>query len=255
MLPAQRRDRILSEVHKDRFISVLDLAQRLSVSLSTVRRDLVDLEREGVIVRTHGGAALVGRGLPEEMSEKVRAQQRTEQKRAIARAAAPLIEGSGTAILDTGTTTLEVARHLNPKEHLRIVTDSVEIAWELRDRENITVILTGGVMRKNAYNLFGTLAEQALMGLHAQVCVMGCSGLTLEEGLTKHDIEALPVRRRMVEVSRQLVVVADSSKLGRTGLASICEIEGVDTLVTDSEISLEFRQALEGRGVNVIIAD
>lgn len=255
MLPAQRRDRILSEVHKDRFISVLELAQRLSVSISTVRRDLVDLEREGVIVRTHGGAALVGRGLPEEMSEKVRAQQRIEQKRAIARAAAPVIEGSGTAILDSGTTTLEVARCLNPREHLRIVTDSVEIAWELRDRENITVILTGGVMRKNAYNLFGTLAEQSLMGLHAQVCVMGCSGLTLEEGLTKHDIEALPVRRRMIEVSRQLIVVADSSKLGRTGLASICEIERVDTLITDPEISPEFKRGLEGHGVEVIIAE
>lgn len=255
MLPVQRREHILGELHKVRFVSLQDLAQRLKASVSTVRRDLVDLEREGVVVRTYGGVGLAGRDLPEEMSEATRATQRVEQKRAIGRVAAQLVEGLGSVVLDAGTTTTEVARALYPSQRLRVVTDSVEIAWELRNRENITVILTGGVMRPNAYNLFGTMAEQTLMGLHVQACVMGCSGLTLEEGLTKHDIEALPVRRRMVEASRQLIVVADSSKLGRIGLGSVCEIEGIHTLVTDAEIPPAFREALEQRGVSVVITE
>ncbi|BDG60156.1 DeoR/GlpR family DNA-binding transcription regulator [Caldinitratiruptor microaerophilus] len=255
MLPAERRDRIVRELRKDRFLSVTELAGRLGASISTIRRDLAELEQEGVIVRTHGGAGLNTAGLPKEMAGSVRALQQVPQKQSIGRATARLLANMSTAILDGGTTTLEVARALNPTRHLRVITDSVEIAWELRDRENVTVILTGGIMRRSAYNLFGSLAEQALAGLHAEVCVMGCSGLSLTEGLTKHDIEALPVRRRMVEVSSRLIVVADSTKLGRVGLVAVCGVDRIHTLVTDSGIPPAFRAALEEQGVEVIIAD
>lgn len=256
MLPAERRNRIIQELRKDRFLSVTDLANRLGASISTIRRDLAELVQQGVIIRIHGGAALnTTVELPEEMAGAVRARQQVPQKQAIGRAAARLISGVSTVILDGGTTTLEVARALHPDRHLRVITDSVEIAWELRDREHVTVILTGGIMRRHAYNLFGSLAEQVLAGLHAEVCVMGCSGLSLAEGLTKHDIEAIPVRRRMVEVSRHLVVVADSTKLGRVGLAAVCGVDRIHTLVTDIGIPPEFRAALEERGIEVIVAD
>lgn len=255
MLPLQRREHILTELHKERFLSVADLAQRLSASISTIRRDLVELEREGVAVRTHGGAGLTGGWQPEEIARAVRAEKRVGQKEAIGRAAARLLTEVGTVILDAGTTTMEVARNLHPTDHLRVVTDSLDIAWELKDRENVTVILTGGILRAGAYNLFGPTAEQSIMTLHAEVCVMGCTGLTVEDGLFKHDIEALPVRRRMVEASRKLIVTCDSSKLGKNGLVNVCGFELIDTVVTDAEISPAFRLQLEENGVAVVIAD
>lgn len=257
MLPAERRERILNALQATRFLSVAQLARRTGSSESTIRRDLAELEREGLIVRTRGGAGIAtgAGGFSGEMSKDARSQHRAEQKAAIGRAAARLVEDVGTVILDAGTTTLEVARALNPSQKLRVVTDSLDIAWELRDRENVTVILSGGILRKGAYNLYGSMAEQAMAGLHAQLCVMGCSGLTLEEGLTKHDIEAEFVRKRMVEASQRLVVVADSSKLGVTGLVSICALEEIDVLVTDKEIPAEFQQMLEEHGIQVIIAD
>lgn len=254
MLPAQRREMLLAELHKDRFLTVTELVQRLGSSLSTVRRDLADLEREGVIVRTHGGAGLAGSALPEDMSGAARAAQHPTEKQLIGRAAAQLIGTMGTVIIDSGTTTLEVARALEPSQPLRVVTDSLEIAWELRDRANVMVIMTGGVVRPGAYNLYGPQAEQAMLGLHTQACVMGATGISPDQGLTKHDIEALPVRRRMVEASRQTIAVADSSKLGAVGLVKICDIEEIDTLVTDSGISPALQEAFERAGVRVVIA-
>lgn len=254
MLPAQRRELLLAELQKDRFVTVNELVQRLNSSLSTVRRDLAELEREGIIVRTHGGAGLAGDALPEDMSGAVRAQKHPTEKQLIGRTAAELIDGMGAVILDAGTTTLEVARALYPSRPMRVVTDSLEIAWELKDRTNVTVILTGGIVRQGSYNLLGSLAEQAVMGLHAQVCVMGCTGLSPEQGLTKHDIEAVPVRRRMVENARQVIVVADSSKLGTIGLVKVCDLEEVNTLVTDAGLTAEQKELFEKYGVTVVIA-
>lgn len=226
----------------------------LKVSLSTIRRDLIELEQAGVLIRTRGGACL-SHCLPEAGKTEVRAQMRTAEKHKIGRLAAKLVERAGSIILDAGTTTLEVARALNPPQSLRVITDSVEIAYELRDRQNITVIVTGGIMRPYAYNLFGGMGEQMLAGLHAQVCVMGGSALSLEEGLTKHDVESLPIRRKMVEISRQLVAVIDSSKFEKTGVGTVCPVTRINLLVTDAGISAEFRQALERQGVKVMVAE
>ncbi|MDK2927551.1 MAG: hypothetical protein PWR31_1241 [Bacillota bacterium] len=254
MLAAQRREEIRSALQQKGWLSVTELAQIVGASLSTIRRDLIELEQAGVLVRTRGGTCLAGR-LPEEMSEHVRAQKHAVEKKKIGQAAARLVDNAGSIILDAGTTTLEVARALNPVQPLRVITDSVEIAYELRDKENIVVIVTGGIMRPHAYNLFGGMGEQMLAGMHAQICVMGGSALSLEEGLTKHDIESMPIRRKMVEISRQLIAVVDSSKFSKTGLASVCPVTRINVLVTDSGIDSAFRSAIEKAGVQVIVAE
>jgi len=255
MIPAERHERIKSELEKNGFASVNELAERLGISISTVRRDLIDLENEGIVIRSRGGAGLAGHKLSLPAAQSSRAEQHITQKHKIGRKAAELIENSGCAILDAGTTTLEVARCLKPRKPLRIITDSIEIAYELRDRENVTVLVTGGILRNESYNLYGGFGEYMLNAMHAQVCVMGASGLTLREGLTKHDIEALPIRQKMIEISHDLVCLADSSKFDVTGLVSICPIDRVDTLITDNGIKPEFKKALEDMGIEVIIAE
>jgi len=225
----------------------------LNISISTVRRDLIELEEDGVILRTRGGARCASHKLVLEADVTKRAVHNIDEKRRIGAKAAELVMDSGCLILDGGTTTLEVARHLKPRKPLRVITDSIEIAYELRDRENVTVLVTGGILKPEAYNLYGGFAEHMLRSMHAQVCVMGVIGLTIQEGLTKHDIEALPIRQKMVEISRQLICVADSSKFGVTGLVSVCPVDQLDTLITDDGIQPDFKKALENLGIKVVI--
>lgn len=254
MLLAERQEKISQLLEGKQWLSVNELSALLKVSPSTVRRDLIELEQAGVLVRTRGGARLA-LPLPEEFSGAMRAQKHKQEKELIGRVTARLVENAGSIILDGGTTTLEVARALEPVTPLRVITDSIEIAYELRDCKNIVVVVTGGIMRSRAYNLFGAIAEQTLAGMHAEICVMGASALSLEEGLTKHDIEALPVRKKFLEISRNLLVVCDSSKFNRTGLASVCPVTSINKLVTDPGIDSAFMKELEKHGVQVIIAD
>lgn len=253
MIPAERLEKIKTEIENNGFVSVAELSKRLGISISTVRRDLIDLESEGLVVRTRGGAGLAGHELSLETARSARAEEHSSQKEKIGQKAAELIENSGCIILDAGTTTLEVAKYLRPKVPLRVITDSIEIAYELRDRENVVVLITGGIMRPDSYNLYGGFAEQMLSSMHAEVCVMGAIGLSLREGLTKHIIEALPIRQKMVEISHRLICVADSSKFDVTGLVSICPIERIDVIITDNGIEPAFKNSLEELGIEVII--
>lgn len=254
MLPEERKEKITNELARSGFVSVNELTRRLNISLSTVRRDLIELEEDGVILRTRGGARYAEQKLVLEAPADDRAVSHITQKQRIGAKAAELVENMGCMILDAGTTTLEVARSLYPSQPLRVITDSVEIAYELRNRDNVTVLVTGGIMNSEAYNMYGGFAEQMLRSMHAQVCVMGAVGLTVQEGLTKHDIEALSVRQKMLEISRKLICVADSSKLGVTGLVSVCSIDRLDVLVTDEGIPTEMKETLESLGITVVVA-
>lgn len=255
MIQAERHEKIKSELEKNGFVSASELSKRLGISLSTVRRDLIDLEDAGVAVRSRGGAGHAGNVLTAVAAESSRAANHAEQKQKIGMKAAELVQDSGCIVLDAGTTTLEVAKRLNPNKSLRVITDGLNIAHELRDRDNVTVLLTGGILKPAYYNLYGGFAEQMLSSMHAQICVMGAIGVSQREGLTKHDIEALPIRKKMIEISRELICVADSSKLNVSGLVTICPVDRITTLITDSGISAAFKKVLEEVGIEVIIAD
>lgn len=253
MIPAARKQEILNMVVSEEFISAVALAEALDSSLSTVRRDLIELEEEGLIIRTRGGASAVQRGLALDSGASTRAGANSAQKSAIGKKAAELICEAGCVVLDAGTTTLEVARHLHPKKTLRVVTDSVEIAYELRNRENVIVVVTGGVLRQGTCNLYDGMGEEFIKSMHAQVCVMGAIGFSLKGGLTKHEIESLGLRKKMVDISIQVMCVADSSKFSANGLVSVCPADLVDVLITDGGIPPALKQSFEEIGVKVIV--
>ena len=255
MIQAERLEKIKTELEKNGFVSVSELAETLGISVSTVRRDLIDLENEGIAVRSRGGAGLAGHELTIVAAQSSRLAHHAEQKQKIGMKAAEMVQDSGCIVLDAGTTTLEVAKYLKPRKPLRVITDGLQIAYELKDRENVIVLLTGGILKADAYNLYGGFAEQTIENLHAQACVMGAIGLSLREGLTKHDIEAMPVRQKMIDISHRLICVADSSKIDVTGLVTICPMERINTLITDAGIDPSFQRGLEELGVEVIVAD
>ena len=233
---AERRDRILDRLRTSGSVLVGDLAADLITSEMTIRRDLKALESEGLVRRIHGGALLV-----------------PSEKRRIGAAAATLVESGDTIILSPGTTTMEVARHLDGLRNVTVVTSAVNIAAELAPDPEIDVIVTGGHMRGTTYALVGSLAEETLRGLHVNKLFLGGNGLTVANGLTTPDLSVATTDRALLRAAERVIVAVDHSKIGRTALCQTAPIENIHVLVTDGGIPGEQRRAFERAGVEVIV--
>ena len=248
MRRAQRLDTILAELGAHGSVSVRELAVTLGASSATVRRDLELLEDQKLLSRSHGGA--VRNGLLYELPVRYRGGQQAQEKGRIADAAAERIAGAQTVGLSGGTTTTEVARRLRDRE-LTVVTNAVNIASELVISETIRLVVTGGVARPQSYELIGPLAERTLDGLNIDVLFLGVDGITAS-GVTTHDEVEAQTDRKLVERSARVVVVGDSSKIGRSALSSICALSEIDELITDLAAPADELDALGEAGVEVI---
>jgi DeoR/GlpR family transcriptional regulator of sugar metabolism len=214
-------------------LEVGELARRLDVSDMTVRRDLEELERRGLLRRIHGGAIpAVSRSY--EPPFAVRSERAVQAKRAIAVEMASLFEDGDTVLLDVGTTTLEIARALQGRTNLTVLTPSLPIANLLADEVGIRLICLGGVVRPGERSLMGSLAIHALRQFYVDLCVLGVAGLDVEAGLTEFNLEDAEVKRAALERSRQLLVAADASKLGSVAFAAVAPATRIDVLVTDA---------------------
>jgi DeoR family transcriptional regulator, aga operon transcriptional repressor len=245
---AERLDRILARLASDGSVSVRELTGSLGASSATIRRDLSLLEEQKLLSRSHGGA--VGNGVLYELPVRYRGGQRAEDKGRIADAAAGRIADAQTVGLTGGTTTTEVARRLRDRE-LTVVTNAVNIASELVVSETIRLVVTGGVARPQSYELIGPFAERTLEGLNVDVMFLGVDGVTAA-GVTTHDEIEAQTNRKMVERAARVIVVCDSSKLGRSALSSICPLAEIDELITDVGASAEQLEAVRAAGVEVV---
>lgn len=248
MRRAERLDRILGRLASDGSVSVRELSESLGASSATIRRDLSLLEEQKLLSRSHGGA--VGNGVLYELPVRYRGGQRAEDKGRIAAAAAGRIADAQTVGLTGGTTTTEVARRLRDRD-LTVVTNAVNIASELVVSETIRLVVTGGVARPQSYELIGPFAERTLEGLNVDVMFLGVDGVNAA-GVTTHDEIEAQTNRRMVERAARVIVVCDSSKLGRSALSSICPLSEIDDLITDVGASAEQLEAVRTAGVEVV---
>ncbi|WP_369212189.1 DeoR/GlpR family DNA-binding transcription regulator [Streptomyces flavofungini] len=252
MLKSDRHVRILDHVAAEGSADVTQLSRLLGVSQATVRRDLRHLSEQRLLDRTHGGA-LAG-GLSIELPLQHRADQRSPQKRAIARAAAALVPEGAVVGLTGGTTTTEVARLLADRGPVTIVTNAVNIAANLVLRPHVTLIVIGGTARSQSYELVGPIAEKTLADHHTDIAFLGVDGISAAHGCTTHDqLEAATDRSFAFHGSRT-VVVADHSKIGRTTFAKICPAADVHTLITDADAPAAELAALGDLGVRVTVA-
>ena len=232
MRQAERVGAILEHLSAHGSVSVADLAAELAVSPATIRRDLELLDDQRLLTRTHGGA--VGQGVLYELPLRYKTARHREEKRRIAVEAASRVEDGEAVGLTGGTTTTEVARMLVDRQRLTVVTNALNIASELAIRPNLKLVVTGGWARSESYELVGPLAEQSLAGLNLATVFLGVDGISFEAGLmTHHEVEA-HTNLALMERARRSVVVADSSKIGRTAFARICAIERVHELITDA---------------------
>lgn len=251
MRAAERQIKIQKSLQTQEFIDAIDLAEQLQASESSVRRDLLELEKQGLVRRVRGGAvSLQVREQPRSIA--LAATRAREQKQRIARAAAVLLEEGQTLIMDGGSTVAEVARQLQGHS-LQVITNSIPIAQIFCDSRSVELTLTGGYLYPRLGVLLGPICEEMLTKVAADVLVMGIGGIT-EAGLSNTNTLVVGSERKMLEVSRRVIVVADHSKFGRQAMAQLTTLDTIDTIVTDQELPPRFEKLLENCGVELVIA-
>lgn len=253
MLPAERRKLILELVDTHNSVSVTELCERLDVSEMTIRRDLRLLSDEGLLKRVHGGA-VSRRGRSYEPPYMVRAGANIEQKQAIARAAAALIEEGDSIALDVGTTTLELAKVVAKLSNITVVTSSLPIANILCESSDIRLIISGGVVRQQELSMTGHIAKRAYQNFWVDKAFLGIGGLDVNAGLTEYNLEDALVKQAIVDHAEKVIVIADSSKLGRTSFAWVASLASIYTLVTDWMAPPDLLDEIREHGVEVIVA-
>lgn len=250
MLLDQRRGKILEILENSGFIGLNELVDEVDASESTVRRDLEYLERIGQIRRTRGGAAYVGESLT---AFEDRRSHSSKQKQQVARVAAEMIEPGEAILLDGGTTTLEVAKALTGKS-IMVVTNSLPIITLLVNQPQIELITIGGYIYPKTGVALGPLAVSALEQIHVRKLIMSTGGLT-REGLFNSNALLVETERQMMKVAEEIVVVCDSSKLGHSALAHLCDLKAVDRIVIDDGINDEWRDIIESAEIKLNIVE
>lgn len=255
LLAEQRRRKILSILEQEGQITVHDLVERFSLSAVTIRSDLDALGATGAIVRSHGGA--VRQIEPtRDYPLHFKASLHQAEKSQIGQAAANLVQPGEVIILDSGSTTAQIARNLKARaiERVTVITDAINVVAELVDAPGIAVICTGGLLRPVSQSFVGPQAEDMLKDLHADRLFLAVDGIDLETGATTPDVLEAQLNNLMTKISKETTVVADFSKLGRRSVSRICSIDKIDRLITDTKAPEAFVQALRARGVEVIQA-
>jgi len=257
-----RRLALLELLADVEMLSVEEAADKLDVSAATIRRDFDDLAAQRMLVRTRGGA--VASTVTYELPLRYKSATRPDEKRRIGVAAAELIARHAVVGINGGTTTSAVARALAERATtlgdgsdgaaVTVVTNAVNVAHELLVRPEVKVVLTGGVARSRSYELIGPLATLVLGQLFLDVTVLGVNGITADGGASADNEGEAEINALLVEHAQSVIVVADSTKLGRRAFSKICGIDRVTTLVTDANVTDETAQSFEAQGVTVIRA-
>jgi DeoR family fructose operon transcriptional repressor len=253
LLPAERHRRIQKLLEERQVVRVSAMSELLGVSEVTIRRDLEELERRGILERIHGGA-ISNRRIRSEPRYVEAMTSHAEEKRDIGRAAAALVKPGDTLFLNGGTTTLEVFRHLEVRS-VRVVTNHVGIPLEAVDGD-LDLIVVGGQYRAPSNSLVGPFATEALRRIHATKAFIGAEGVSVRTGATTPSPAEAEIARLMIERTRgEIILVADSSKMGTVADFVIAGLEQVTGLVTDRGVDQEYRDGLGEAGVEVVVAD
>ncbi|HHT92942.1 MAG TPA: DeoR/GlpR transcriptional regulator [Clostridiaceae bacterium] len=231
----ERQSQIMKLLRKEGKVFVPQLCERFGVTSVTIRNDLNELENRGLLKRTHGGAILITK-TSFEQSIAQKQTRNMKQKDAIGKLAASFVEDGDTLAVDTGTTTMAFARHLVDKKNLTIVTNDLAIAAFLEEETDATVILIGGVVRKNHHCTIGALAVKCLDGLRVDKTFMATNGLTVEGGLTTPDMNQAEVKRKLASIGSQIILLCDSEKIGTDVFVKVMDAEEIDILITDDGV-------------------
>ena len=252
MFPEERKSKILNSLNKYGKVKVCELSQQFEVSEVTIRRDLQELEEEGMIKRVHGGAILSGNTKFEPtFSEKI--YKFYDEKESIGKLAASIIVNGDTIALDAGTTTISIARYITAK-NITVLTNSVDVAYELAKKSDVEVVITGGTIRWETRAMVGPVADNAIKNFRVDKAFIGTNGLSIINGLTTPNIIEANTKREMIKIAKQTIVVCDHTKFGTVYFAEIVDLDLVDIIITDNQIDIDVLEGFEAKGVEIMKA-
>jgi DeoR/GlpR family transcriptional regulator of sugar metabolism len=253
VLVAERQKKIVELVNERLSIRVTELSKIFSVTEETIRRDLEKLEKENLLMRSHGGAVSIEKDHGE-ISYLEREVTNAEQKRAIAAAAVRSIEPGDQIVLDASTTAWYVAKELSDMP-LTVLTNSIKVAIELSRKEQIKVISTGGTLLSQSLSYVGPLAERSLSMYHVNKAFISCKGVHLEKGLSDFNESQALLKKQMMEIAEETILMVDSSKFGTLAFSHIAPLSKINCIITDSNIDEQTRKQLEEKNLNPIIVE
>lgn len=240
MTPVSRKKLILEELTQKGKVEILELVDLLAVSAMTVRRDLDELEKQKKLIRTHGGAALP-QAIIAEQSYNQKLSEAHAQKVEIAEIAVGLIKDGMKILLDSGTTTFEIARRLKTRKSLTIVTNDIKIAAELVDSQ-LEVILLGGKIQNDVGAVFGSYAEKMLKDIHVDILFLGAHAVHSTLGITSATFEKAAIKREMINASESVYLVADAQKFEKKAFAKIADVDSITGIITDQTMPKDLEQ-------------
>jgi DeoR/GlpR family transcriptional regulator of sugar metabolism len=256
VIVVERQNNIKNILMERRSVKVTELVREFNVSEETIRRDLNQLEKEGLVKKNYGGAILV-EDLQKTADFILPVQQRKFQyyneKDEIGKRAARLIQEEQIVILDAGSTTWCVARHLQYVKDPTVISNGLNIVEESGKNESASIYLLGGELRRNSMSLVGPQAEVELQKYNADYVFLGTSGFSLRQGFTSSDLYEAEIKRAMVSAGQKIVLLADHSKFKKAGLISFCSFEEVDILITSDLADEQILKEVEKCGVEVLV--
>ncbi|ECI2704855.1 DeoR family transcriptional regulator, partial [Salmonella enterica] len=251
---SERRELIIQRLRQQGSVQVSDLSVLFGVSTVTIRNDLAFLEKQGIAVRAYGGALICDSNTSGiEPSVEDKSSLNTALKRSIARAAVELIKPGHRVILDSGTTTYEIARLMRKHTDVIAMTNGMNVANALLEAEGVELLMTGGHLRRQSLSFYGDQAEHSLQNYHFDMLFLGVDAIDLERGISTHNEDEARLNRRMCEVAERIIVVTDSSKFDRSSLHKIIDTQRIDMIIVDEGIPVESLEGLRKSGIDVIL--
>ncbi len=253
MLAKQRKEKILELLREDGSAKVIDLARIFKVTEVTIRQDLEKLDREGLVTREHGGVHL------KNFQDQVRNfslihQENLKKKEIIAEKCLDFIQPGDAIILDSGSTTTEIAKLIADYNGLTVITNALNIALILGANPNIEVVMTGGEFKPPTLSLTGQKAADFFTGLNVQKLFLATAGISLKSGLTYPSLSDLVVKKAMIDAAETTYLVADSTKIGKSSFASLGALSLIDYIITDEGIQEKHKQVFQENDIELIIA-
>lgn len=235
-------------------VSVKELSDCLNVSSMTIRRDLDLLESEGRLRRSHGWAEPV-RTEQYEPSYLLRMKENSACKKAICKAAAPLVKDGDVLFLDVGTTLLYLPEMLKDKKEITILTHWLPQALEAAKFTNLRTVVLGGTLRSSELSLTGMISENTLREFNADKCFLSIGGVSPDKGVTDYNIEEVEIKKSALQASKYRIIAADYSKLGIVAPIKVAMLKDIDLLITDSKSNTSQLEAFRRTGVDLVIAE